>query len=300
MERRLAAILFTDVVGYTGLMGRDESAGRRVRARHEALVRAQVTRYRGQWIEEKGDESLSVFPSALQAVNCALSIQAELVADAELQLRIGIHLGDVTLEDDGRVYGDGVNVASRIRSLAEPGGVAVSGPVYDSIKNQVDLAASPQGEQRLKGVAAPVAVHASVLDGDVAQVDTDAEPRFGICLELGLDCERAVHGLERAREHRQRLVALLLDPLAAVAGDLRAHQGLVAGAHAATGGLVAAHQGGVVDHVGEQDGGEPSLHRGLLDVYPPTSVLWRGPARERCPARWAAAIGLPRLIRARF
>ncbi|MCH7708022.1 MAG: hypothetical protein IH884_06000 [Myxococcales bacterium] len=157
MERRLAAILFTDVVGYTALMGRDEAAGRRVRARHEALVRAQVSRYRGQWIEEKGDESLSVFPSALQAVNCALTIQAELETDAELRLRIGIHLGDVTV-DGGRVYGDGINVASRIRPLAEPGGIVVSGAVYDSIKNQPDIDAAPMGEQTLKNVALPVGV----------------------------------------------------------------------------------------------------------------------------------------------
>ncbi len=133
VERRLAAILFTDVVGYTALMGRDEAIGRRVRARHEWLVRAQVERYHGRWIEEKGDESLSVFPSALEAVNCALALQAKLDGDPELALRIGIHLGDVTLED-GRVYGDGVNVAARIRPLAEPGGIAVSDSVHDSIK----------------------------------------------------------------------------------------------------------------------------------------------------------------------
>ncbi len=117
-ERRLAAILFTDVVGYTALMARDEAAGRRVRARHDALVRTQVKRYHGRWIEEKGDESLSVFSSALEAVSCALALQAELDGDSELVLRIGIHLADVTLED-GRVYGDGVNVAARIRPLAE-------------------------------------------------------------------------------------------------------------------------------------------------------------------------------------
>jgi TolB-like protein/Tfp pilus assembly protein PilF len=90
-------------------------------------------------------------------VNSALSIQAALAGDGELQLRIGIHLGDVTVED-GRVYGDGVNVASRIYPLAEPGGVAVSGPVYDSIKNQPDITAAPQGDQTLKNVAAPVTV----------------------------------------------------------------------------------------------------------------------------------------------
>jgi class 3 adenylate cyclase len=104
VERRLAAILFTDVVGYTALMGRDEAAGRR--------VRAQVERYHGSWIEEKGDESLSVFSSALEAVNCALALQAELEGDSELSLRIGVHLGDVTLEG-GRVYGDGVGAINR-------------------------------------------------------------------------------------------------------------------------------------------------------------------------------------------
>ena len=138
MARRLAAILFTDVVEYTALMGRDEAAARRVRVRHEDLVREHVGRYHGEWIEEKGDESLSVFPSALDAVHCALAIQAELAQSSGLELRIGIHLGDVTIEE-ARVYGDGVNVAARIRPLAEPGGIAVSGPVYDSIKNQPNI-----------------------------------------------------------------------------------------------------------------------------------------------------------------
>ena len=157
MERRLAAILFTDVVGYSTLMGRDEAAARRVRTRHESLVREQITRYDGQWIEEKGDESLSVFPSALQAVGCALAIQTELARDAGFQVRIGIHLGDVTLED-GRVYGDGVNVAARIYPLAEPGAIAVSDPVHDSIKNQPGVEVVCKGEQTLKNVAAPVVV----------------------------------------------------------------------------------------------------------------------------------------------
>ena len=152
MERRLAAILFTDVVGYTDLMGQDEEAGRRVRARHERLVREQVKRFLGQWIEEKGDESLSIFSSALDAVHCALAIQKRLVGDRDLQLRIGIHLGDVSVED-GRVYGDGVNVAARVRPVAEPGGVCISQPVRDSIRNQPHLVATSLGVLELKGVA---------------------------------------------------------------------------------------------------------------------------------------------------
>ena len=159
MERKLAAILFTDVVGYTALMGRDEAAGRRVRARHEALVRAHVERCRGRWIEEKGDESLSIFPSALDAASCARAIQAELAGDPELSLRIGIHLGDVTVEGD-RVFGDGVNVASRIRALAEPGGICVSGDVHRSIRSQPETEAVFLGERKLKNVAQPVEVWA--------------------------------------------------------------------------------------------------------------------------------------------
>jgi TolB-like protein/class 3 adenylate cyclase len=157
MERRLAAILFTDVVGYTALMARDESAGRRVRAHHESLVGEQVAAFGGQWIEEKGDESLSIFPNALDAVHCALSIQSKLRSDPDLSLRIGIHLGDVTVEDR-RVFGDGVNVAARVRPLSEPGGVCVSMPVRDSIKNQPHLVVSPLGPHDLKGVAEPLEV----------------------------------------------------------------------------------------------------------------------------------------------
>ena len=128
-----------------------------MRARHEDLAREHVSRYHGEWIEEKGDESLSVFPGALDAVHCALAIQAELAQSSGLELRIGIHLGDVTIEE-ARVYGDGVNVAARIRPLAEPGGIAVSGPVYDSIKNQPNISVRALGERSLKNVAAPVAV----------------------------------------------------------------------------------------------------------------------------------------------
>jgi adenylate cyclase len=177
VERRLAAILFTDIVDYTALMGRDETLGRRLRTRHEALVRKHVAHCQGQWIEEKGDESLSVFPSALQAVNCALAIQADLVDDVELRVRIGIHLGDVTLEG-GRVYGDGVNVAARIYPLAAPGEIAISGPVYDSIKNQSAFEARSKGEHSLKNVAAPVSVW--VVSGSPVTGPVDSRGTFEV------------------------------------------------------------------------------------------------------------------------
>ena len=117
-ERRLAAIMFTDIVGYTALMARSEEAGLRARRRHREVVRRQVEYYGGTWIDETGDESLSSFQSATDAVNCALAVNAELRESTELSLRIGIHLGDVLFEG-GRVYGDGVNVASRIRACLD-------------------------------------------------------------------------------------------------------------------------------------------------------------------------------------
>jgi class 3 adenylate cyclase len=142
--RRLAAIMFTDIVGYTALMAESEERAMGARARHRELVRPLVERHGGQWIEETGDESLSCFPSALDAVTCALAVQDGLRGDAELNLRIGIHLGDVVFEGD-RVYGDGVNVASRIRPLAEPGGICVSGEVQKSIRNQPEIEAMSLG-----------------------------------------------------------------------------------------------------------------------------------------------------------
>jgi TolB-like protein len=151
-------------VGYTALMGRDEQAGLRVRERHRSLVRPLAARHHGKIVDENGDELVAAFPSALDAVSCALAAQAALRDDPELRLRIGIHLGDVIFEG-GRVYGDGVNVASRIRPLAEPGGVAVSEPIFDAVKNQAGIESTPLGTHELKNVARPLAVYAVTGSG---------------------------------------------------------------------------------------------------------------------------------------
>ncbi len=158
-DRRLAAIWFSDIVGYTALMGQDEQAGLRVRERHRNLLRPLAARHHGRVVDENGDELVAVFPSGLDAVACALAARAELSDDPELKLRIGIHSGDVIFEG-GRVYGDGVNVASRIRPFAEPGGVAVSEPVFDAVKNQAGVELTPLGTHELKNVARPLAVYA--------------------------------------------------------------------------------------------------------------------------------------------
>ena len=163
-ERRLSAVMFTDIVGYTALMAESESRGRHARQRHREVVRPLVEAHGGEWIEAPGDESLSTFPSALEAVRCALAVQAVLRDDLELRLRIGIHSGDVVFEGE-EIHGDGVNVAARIRPLAEPGGICVSGEVYHSVRNQPEMEAHSLGEQTLKNVSRPIEVWAIGTDG---------------------------------------------------------------------------------------------------------------------------------------
>ena len=147
--------MFSDIVGYTALVGKSEETGRRVRQRHALLLRPLVERYHGTWVQSVGDETLSSFQSAVDAVNCALAIQAALHDEPDLRIRIGIHIGDIVFEE-GSVHGDGVNVASRIRPLAAPGAVCVSEPVHDAVKNQSNLSFEALGAQALKNVEKPL------------------------------------------------------------------------------------------------------------------------------------------------
>jgi TolB-like protein len=164
--------MFTDIVGYTALMARDEEAARAARSRHEAVVRPLVVRYNGHWIERTGDETLSSFPSALDAVNCALAIQAELDDDPDLRLRVGIHQGDVTFDADG-VSGDGVNVAARVRPIA-------SGDVHHSVRGRSGLEFEALGEQKFKNVDHPVPVFSvSGTPAPPRQVSKPGTPRRG-------------------------------------------------------------------------------------------------------------------------
>jgi hypothetical protein len=174
-ERRLAAIWFSDIVGDTALVAADEAAGLRARARHRSLLRSLAARHGG------------VVPERPHAVACALGAQASLREDRELRLRIGIHLGDVILEG-GRVYGDGVNVASRIRPLAEAGRVAVSEPVFDAVKGQAGLELAPLGTHALKNVERPLAIYAVM-----GTFETSGPARLG-----GPGIRRAVIGVALA------------------------------------------------------------------------------------------------------
>ena len=124
-SRQLAAIMFTDIVGYTALMGKDSVKALELVRRSKEIQKPLVEKHNGKWLKEMGDGALAKFGTALDAVNCAVNIQETARAKLDGKLRIGIHLGDITIENED-VYGDGVNVASRLESIADPGGIYIS------------------------------------------------------------------------------------------------------------------------------------------------------------------------------
>jgi tetratricopeptide (TPR) repeat protein len=151
-------------VGYTALMGEDESKALGLLQKNREFLKPLIESHNGEWLKEMGDGTLSCFTSAVDAVNCAREIQLSLKDDPGLTLRIGIHIGDVVFEG-GDVFGDGVNVASRIEPLAEAGGISISGRVYDDIHNKPDIETVFIGEQTLKHVKRPVKVYALAGEG---------------------------------------------------------------------------------------------------------------------------------------
>jgi class 3 adenylate cyclase/pimeloyl-ACP methyl ester carboxylesterase len=157
--RSITAIMFTDIVGYTSLMEKDEAKAIQVRERHREIVGVLVKQFQGTVVDQTGDETLTTFPSALLAVDCSLAIQAALRDDPDLKLRIGIHLGEVVKRGE-EVIGDGVNVASRIRPFAEAGGICVSESVLHLVRNRSHIRAESLGSQALKNVDQPVRVFA--------------------------------------------------------------------------------------------------------------------------------------------
>ncbi len=151
--------MFSDIAGYTAIMGRDEERAMRALAEHRALLRTLLPKFNGRMIGEIGDGTLTSFHSALDAVNCAREVQASLEGRGAFRVRIGIHVGDVLFSAND-VHGDGVNVASRIQALADPGAICISATVYDEIRNKPGMRAKDLGEKRLKNVERPIRVYA--------------------------------------------------------------------------------------------------------------------------------------------
>src|SRR5579863_8746371 len=176
-ERRLAAILAADVVGYSRLMGVDEEGTlAALRALRAELTDPKIAEHRGRIVKTTGDGLLVQFHSVVDAVRCALEVQqlmAERTAGVtplmRMALRIGINLGDIIIED-GDIFGDGVNVAARLEALAEPGGICVSRVVRDQVRDRLDIAFDDLGERQVKNIARPVRVFRVQSAGQAAQI----------------------------------------------------------------------------------------------------------------------------------
>jgi TolB-like protein/class 3 adenylate cyclase len=166
-HRRLSAILAADVVGYSRLMQRDDQATVRALTERRAIFAERVAARAGRIVNAPGDSILAEFPSVIDAVDCAVEIQTEIaarnatIADPaqRMQFRIGVNLGDVIVEGDG-IYGDGVNIAARLESLADYGGVALSVNAYEQVRDKLPYRFVDRGEQRVKNIARPVRVYA--------------------------------------------------------------------------------------------------------------------------------------------
>jgi adenylate cyclase len=171
VERRLSAILAADVAGYSRLMGLDEEGTlAQLKAIRRALVDPKIAEHRGRLVKTAGDGMLIEFASVVDAVRCAVEIQramiernADVKNDNRIEFRIGVHQGDIIVDDDD-IHGDGVNIAARLEALSEPGAMCISGRVHEDVHGKLEIPAFDAGEQRLKNIARPVRIYHILLD----------------------------------------------------------------------------------------------------------------------------------------
>ncbi|WP_455873846.1 TPR end-of-group domain-containing protein [Rhizobium yanglingense] len=188
MERRLSAILAADVVGYSRLMGIDETGTLQAFNRHRCeLIDVRISDYKGRIFKLTGDGMLAEFQSVVNAVACAVEIQREMAVrnkdvpqDQRIELRIGINLGDVVIENDD-VFGDGVNVAARLERIASPGGIVVSSSVRDQVGTRLNIGFAFQGEQSLKNIKQNVSVFTVLLDPPSATAGASDDQTRNTC-----------------------------------------------------------------------------------------------------------------------
>ena len=165
--RKIAAILVADIVGYSRLAGTDEDRTlSRLRGLRSDLIDPAIDAHRGRIVKRTGDGSLIEFRSVVDAVRCAIEVQsglaernAGLAPERRIELRVGIHLGDVVEESDGDLMGDGVNIAARLEGVREPGAICLSEDAYRQVKGRLDLAVTDLGQTQLKNIAEPIRVY---------------------------------------------------------------------------------------------------------------------------------------------
>ncbi len=207
--RKLAAILVSDIVGFSRLAGADEDRIlARLRTLRSDLIDPTISVHRGRVVKRTGDGSIVEFRSVVDAVRCAIELQQGLVernaglpSDRRIEFRVGIHLGDVVEESDGDLMGDGVNIAARLEGIAKPGAICLSEDAYRQVKGRLDLTVSDLGQTELKNIAEPIRVY-SLEVGASVQVspepsapapDKPAPPRLSMVVlpfaSLGGDAE---------------------------------------------------------------------------------------------------------------
>jgi len=174
VKRKLTAILSADVKGYSRLMGEDEESTAHTLSSYKEVIAGLIQHHHGRVVDAPGDNVLAEFASVVDAVRCAVGIQkelktrnAELPDNRRMEFRIGINLGDV-IEEGERIYGDGVNIAARLESLADAGGICVSGTAFDQVKNKLNLGYKYLGEQTVKNIVEPVRVYLVLMEPEAA------------------------------------------------------------------------------------------------------------------------------------
>jgi adenylate cyclase len=185
-KRKLSAILMADVVGYSRLMGENETTTLQTLTTYQGVMEGLIRQHRGRVVDAPGDAVLAEFSSVVDAVQCAVAVQKELEArNAELpengrmQFRIGINLGDV-IEEGEKIYGDGVNIAARLEALAEPGGICISKTAFDHIETKLPLGYEFLGEKTVKNIARPVGAYRVLLEPRITvagMIDTEKTQR---------------------------------------------------------------------------------------------------------------------------
>ncbi|MGK2863776.1 MAG: adenylate/guanylate cyclase domain-containing protein, partial [Chitinophagaceae bacterium] len=163
-SRQLAAIMFTDIVGYTALMGSDEQKAFELLKKNREIQKPIIKEFNGRFIKELGDGVLASFPTVSNAINAAMKIQQACSASGKLSLRIGIHEGEIIFENND-IYGDAVNIASRIQTLGIPGSILFSKKVTDEIKNKAEFQTVSLGSFAFKNVKEPIEVFALANQG---------------------------------------------------------------------------------------------------------------------------------------
>jgi adenylate cyclase len=228
-ERRLTTILCADVAGYSRLMGDDERATLDLLKTSRETIFGEIARHRGRIVNTAGDSVLADFPSVVNAVECAVRIQRDLAErntalapDRRMLFRIGINLGDVLVEGDD-LFGEGVNIAARLQSLSEPGGILVSNTVFEQVRNKLALSFDFLGPQEIKNIAEAVPAWRVVFDGALGEGRQDVRASEGtttggVRFSSGPSAaEQQTAAAPHARSKRRRLGP---GQLAAIAGVL--------------------------------------------------------------------------------